>query len=321
MSKFNSFIHSFIESFISYQKASKHWNQSYEENVLLFDRYLQKYYRDANILTNEMINGWCQKRNTELNNSCRSRTFVIATLIKYLRDRELSDVNILIMPKLENSIYIPHAFTEAELVNFFYECDHICLRVNNFEGKVRKITVPVFFRLLYSSGLRTTEARLLRISDVDLATGILSIRLSKGYDEHFVVLHDSMLKIMVEYDIEIKKITPNRTYFFPARKDGFHTRAWVHNNFRQMWDVKNSTHAIPYELRHHYATKNINQWIDKGFDFDAKLVYLSKSMGHTVLESTKYYYSLVPALAELMEKQSNTSFEEIIPEVLYEESN
>jgi integrase len=298
-----------------------HWNQSYEENLLLFDRYLQKHYSNANKLTNEMINGWCQKRSTELNNSCRSRTFVISTFINYLRNRELSDVNILVLPKLESSAYIPHAFTETELINFFYECDHICQRVNNFEGKVRKLTVPVFFRLLYSSGLRTTEARLLRISDIDLATGILSIRLSKGYNEHFVVLHDSMLKIMVEYDIKIKKITPNRTYFFPARKDGFHARAWVHNNFRLMWEVKNSAYAIPYELRHHYATKNINQWIDKGFDSDANLVYLSKSMGHTVLESTKYYYSLVPALATLMKKQSNTSFEEIIPEVLYEESN
>ena len=56
------------------------------------------------------------------------------------------------------------------------------------------------------------------------------------------------------------------------------------------WDKYNSAHSTAYELRHNYAVENINSWTDEGFGFDAKLLYLSKSMGHCNVESTKYYY-------------------------------
>lgn len=38
-------------------------------------------------------------------------------------------------------------------------------------------------------------------------------------------------------------------------------------------------------------------------------------MGHTSLESTKYYYSIIPALADILHKTTGTGFDEIVPEV------
>lgn len=75
-------------------------------------------------------------------------------------------------------------------------------------------------------------------------------------------------------------------------------------------------HATPYELRHNYAIENINRWIGQGFDFHDKLLYLSKSMGHSNLDSTKYYYSIVPGLSDIMEETGIETSEYIIPEVL-----
>lgn len=74
-----------------------------------------------------------------------------------------------------------------------------------------------------------------------------------------------------------------------------------------------------YDFRHNYAIRNINKWICTGFEFDDKLLYLSKSMGHRDIESTKYYYSLVPGLADILEDKTNADFEDIVPEVHYEE--
>jgi hypothetical protein len=128
-------------------------------------------------------------------------------------------------------------------------------------------------------------------------------------------LRETMLELMKRYDAVISRIYPNRTYFFPARKDKYHTRQWVQVNFRKLWDEKNTSYATAYELRHHYAIENINSWTDEGMDFHAKLLYLSKSMGHSVIESTKYYYSLVPCLADILREKTNDSFNRIIPEV------
>jgi integrase len=224
-------------------------------------------------------------------------------------------------PKKERCTYIPHFFTDAELENFFSACDNLPSASHTPDQRSRKITIPVFFRLLYSSGIRTFEARMLRIEDVDLHHGILNIRYSKGRTQHYVVLHDSMTELLKTYNTAIQKQYPHRNYFFPARGNTFHTRQWVQTNFRELWNKYNSSHATAYEFRHHYAMKNINRWTEEGFGFDAKLLYLSKSMGHSTLESTKYYYSLVPTMADILEEKTGMDFENIVPEVDYEESD
>lgn len=38
-------------------------------------------------------------------------------------------------------------------------------------------------------------------------------------------------------------------------------------------------------------------------------------MGHASLDSTRYYYSILPALAGIIEEKSEGSFDDIIPEV------
>lgn len=39
-----------------------------------------------------------------------------------------------------------------------------------------------------------------------------------------------------------------------------------------------------------------------------------------MLESTKYYYSLVPGLSAVLREQTEAGFNEILPEVWYEKS-
>lgn len=321
MNKFTSFLAPLMEAYLSYQKVSRHWNEaSYEPNLVLFDRYLKKQYPQAVLLSQKMVNGWCHKRDTETNNSCRSRIYVVVSFIRYLRKRGKTDIVEPVIPRKERCTYIPHSFTEAELENFFRACDSLPSVPCTPEQLSRKITIPVFFRLLYSSGIRTNEARILRVEDIDLCHGIVNIRYSKGYAQHYIVLHDSMLELLKKYDAAISKQYPDRTYFFPARGDTFHRRSWVQKNFRELWDKYNHSHATAYELRHHYAIENINHWTDEGFGFDAKLLYLSKSMGHKTLESTKYYYSLVPGMADILEDKTGLDFESIVPGVDYEES-
>ena len=43
-------------------------------------------------------------------------------------------------------------------------------------------------------------------------------------------------------------------------------------------------------------------------------------MGHSMLESTKYYYSLVPGLSDILKERTETGFNGMLPEVCHEES-
>jgi len=63
------------------------------------------------------------------------------------------------------------------------------------------------------------------------------------------------------------------------------------------------------------AVAKLCRWVDEGFGFDDRLLYLSKSMGHTTIESTRYYYSLVPGMSHLLEEHTEDGFNALIPEV------
>ena len=73
--------------------------------------------------------------------------------------------------------YVPHIYTDQQLAALFTQTDRCryCAEV-----PLRHLVMPVLFRTIYACGLRCSEARLLRVADVDIDTGVLQIRDAKG---------------------------------------------------------------------------------------------------------------------------------------------
>jgi integrase len=307
-----------MEAFTTFQAASGRWSKTSEKLLKRFDRYCIREYPDDAVLSQQMIDGWSKQLDTETNNSTYNRVIAIFSFLRYLRNRGKTSAVEPAIPHYTQSTYIPHAFTYDELRRFFEACDNLSPEPNNTSMVYQKITIPVFFRLLYSSGIRTNEARMLSVEDVNLDQGILNIRQSKGDSQHFVVLHDNMTELLQKYDEKIQRIIPNRYYFFSSPRGSYYRTNWVCVNFRKLWDRQNTTYATAYDFRHNYAIENINQWVGEGFNFDSKLLYLSKSMGHASLDSTRYYYSLVPVMSDINKNLSGKDFDDIVPEVYYD---
>ncbi len=157
MRRFQSWLGPDMEAFIAFQKASERWNRTYEQNLCIFDRYCASSFPEMDLLTQDMVDGWCAQRSTETNNSCRTRVVVILNFVRYLRDREITDIVGPHIPKMEPRTYVPHAFTGLEMENFFRVCDSL---PRTHATRTRRMVVPVFFRLRYSTRIRTNEARL-----------------------------------------------------------------------------------------------------------------------------------------------------------------
>lgn len=311
---------SIMDNFVHYRVASQSWCDCYDIHLKSFSTYCARVYPHDNELTQQMIDSWCKQRVTELNNSCRTRIYAVINLVDYINGRaEKPSFSRPRLPRWEKNNYIPHAFTDEELSNFFHACDTIQTTRNRRTTIFRKIMMPVVFRLLYSTGMRTTEVRLLKRKDVNLENGVIDIQKSKGYNQHYVVMHDSMSAIMKRYDQKIEEICPSRTYFFPTKDDKHYTRTWITLNFNKLWYQYNDSYANAYALRHHYAITNINSWSNIGVEFTSKLLALSRSMGHSSMESTMYYYSLVPGLRDKLEALTKKNFEELVPEMRDEE--
>ena len=308
-----------LDRFVAWRKASGVWNDhATAEGLLYFDRHCAGIDPTAEAPTREMIDSWCQVRPTENASSNYCRTLVARQFCDWARTRGIPAAEPPELPKPERDDYVPHAFTEDELRRFFEACDSIVPYMGRFESRVRKVQLPAFFRLLYSSGLRTTEARLLSRSDVDLRHELVDVRRSKGYDQHYVALHPNMAAVLEAYDEAAERLQPGREWFFESpRGRRPHDRNWVIDNFNKLWREANGDPdgVVAYDLRHNYAIENIMSWEGDPFDQYDRLHRLSKSMGHRHISSTLYYFSIVPALHDKLLRLTEGPMGDVMPDV------
>ena len=138
---------------------------------------------------------------------------MIVALIRYMNKRDLTKVKEPDRPNPQKYTHIPHAFTTEELTRFFYECDHIKVKENSKASLAIKLILCVIFRLMYCTGIRPNEARQLKRSEIDMAHGVLNIIESKGDNQHYAAIHESMIDVLKEYDKRMEELIPERLYF------------------------------------------------------------------------------------------------------------
>ena len=169
MTEFISKLSPLMEQFKKYRKASQKWSKDSHYKMRAFDRYCNELYPENDKLTQEMVDSFFAKRPTETINSCRQRCYLVSEFIKYLQEREQTNVIVPERPRKRRNTYIPHAFSHEELSDFFKACDNLKYLPNRTDMKIRSMTAPVIFRLLYSTGMRTSEALSLKCEHVDFS--------------------------------------------------------------------------------------------------------------------------------------------------------
>lgn len=304
------------EAFAHYRAISQIKPAPYA--VTYFFRFCRKHSTDGYI-HQEHADEWAKKRPGEDLCTRYTRVFPVKQMLEYACQRGWTNVTIendvrsYTRPK--KMIFL----TEEEIGNFFRACDEYIDSAHKISGRRYRhnpLTIKVLFLLMYSAGLRPSEARLLARTDVNTDNGVVSIRATKGYREHIVVAGDDMLKVLRRYDEVIDSIVPNRIAFFPNHSGGYFVGTWLTIKFRKLWYKYNQRRAVSYCFRHHYAIDNINSWngisIDDAYD---KLLSLSRSMGHGKLADTLYYYSLSPQYANNMRELSSHNINQIIHDI------
>ena len=183
MSEYMSFVKEELKSFENYLVATQRNNSTYIGTLKKFDKYIITNYPKENQLNKEMFDSWCRKHDNESNNTCRCRIQPILLFHRYLKERKLIDFEEPEKPKICKKKAIPHPFTDEELNSFFKACDDFKPLIEDGKlYKVIKLILSVIFRLLYSTGLRPNEVRLLKRTNVDLDQRIISITETKGHN-------------------------------------------------------------------------------------------------------------------------------------------
>lgn len=314
MREFTSFLRDSINSYVSFMKSMGPWHERSSDMVSWFDWFLTTNYPGGGpVLTQQMVDHWYDRRETEGQMSWYNRVVCIRRFLDYYSDRTGIWFFKADTPDRQDIRRIPYPLTEEEIARFFQECDR---HVSDTVFPTRKIP-SALFRLLCGTGMRPVEARNLKVSDVDLKEGVLSVEMAKNGNARYVPVHDNLTEVLQRYDYSISKDWPDRDYFFPGR-NGRLSDGWIAYTFKKLWFRVNTGKAIPYDFRNNFIIQNINSWIGLDCNFEDRLLYLSRYVGHSSIRSTMYYYSIVPQFADTMDRLSSASLDDIIPEADYD---
>ncbi|HEV8559138.1 MAG TPA: tyrosine-type recombinase/integrase [Actinophytocola sp.] len=168
---------------------------------------------------------------------------------------------------------------------------------------LRAATLETLIGLLAVTGLRVAEAIRLDRGDVDVASGLLTVRTSKFGKSRLVPLHPSTVTALKDYARLRDRFYPHpHTPGFFISTTGTRLRA---GNLRAVFaELRGHAAVGPRsgrrprlgDLRHSMAMTTLLRWYADGENVQALLPLLSAYLGHVNPRSTYWYLSAAPEL-------------------------
>lgn len=318
---FRSKLRAELEAFIIQKRAAGYPYITSAKILGHLDAMIAEIFPESNVLSKEICDAWVEECSKLHQNTLLRRVTPVRQFGKYLAG---TGKPAYIIPRgipHKQIRYDAHIFTEKELKAFFASIDQ-CEK--SPYAPYRCYVIPVIFRLLFSCGLRSSEARLLNVQDVNLATGKIFIRRSKGWEARIIYVSADMLDLLCRYNRIINQYLPWRKAFFPNQNGGFYSKTTLDVWFHEFWDNLPEASAVKgnkprvHDLRHSYCVYRLNYWVGEKADLNAMYPYLSEFVGHSTFADTDYYLSLAEPFYPELEARMRPVNTTILPEVPHE---
>ena len=169
---------------------------------------------------------------------------------------------------------------------------------------LRPHTFATLFGLYVATGLRANEPLRLDRDDVDLVTGVLTIRDTKFGKSRYVPLHPTTQRALQRYAALRDRCChdPETPSFFVSDR-GSRLTEWC-----VRWTFVKLSHEIGlrgagdsrgprlHDLRHRLAINTLLRWYQRGVDVERHLPELSTYLGHAHITDTYWYLTATPKL-------------------------
>ncbi|MFC1671324.1 site-specific tyrosine recombinase/integron integrase, partial [Spirochaetota bacterium] len=155
------------------------------------------------------------------------------------------------------------------------------------ENDIYQLRDKAIFELLYSCGLRITEAIELKNHDIDFENSFITV-FGKGNKERLVPMGEEAARLMQKYLKESRPLIINNResdYFFISKKGSHLNRKSVWRllkNYVKLTNIKKN--ITPHTLRHSFAT----HLIENGADLRS----VQELLGHMDISTTQVYTHL-----------------------------
>jgi integrase/recombinase XerD len=289
----NSSLADLMLGFLKEKRALGYIYHSDELTLNRLDRHLAKLGFLEKRLDKKIVMAWLQRNPNEAESSRCRRMTTINEFAGYLV-RNNYDAYVIphkCYPQYTKD-FKAYIFTEDEITAFLkaawnYPYD------KNYPQKHAEIAL--LFSILVNCGLRRAEVTKLRVEDVDLEHGILTILNGKNGIDRIVPMADSLTLNCREYaNLYLRNSKPD-DFFFPGTRLEHLLPNTLYSYFRQLlWQCDISHHGKGkgprlHDLRHTFAVHCLSSWVKNGTDLSTALPILSKYMGHVSIAGTQKY--------------------------------
>ncbi len=216
------------------------------------------------------------------------------------------------LPKPVKSNFVPYIFTHEQIAAIFKAADEY--RLHDLRMGTALFAMPALLRLLYSTGLRVSEALSIQNKDVHLDEHYIHIRKTKNGKERLVPLSESMQKVLEVYliyrnSMPINGISNEESFLF-IKSDGTGIKSnSVYQHLRKLLDIckipYKGNHCGPrvHDMRHTNAVHALVQMGHEGMDLYTSLPILSTCLGHQSLCATEKYVRLTCTMYPELKEQ------------------
>ncbi len=308
----------YIQDFIELKQAVGYKYFAEAQHLRRFDTFTLDNYSSANTLNKEIVMEWCTKKPYEKQGNLCARASIIRQFAIYIDNLGASAY---IIPKshFKSGVrYVPHIYKNNELKKIFQETDkcHYCS-----ECPYRHLIMPILFRMIYSCGLRVSEARLLKVRDVDLKTGILTINHSKNDNSRLVPMTDKLTQRCHVYSKQVHSYPDEERYYFPLIDNRPMSIGNIYKNFRKFLWRAGISHGgrgfgpRVHDFRHSFCCHCLKKWDVEGKDLMTYLPILRTYLGHDSFEETAYYLRLTADVFPEITLKLDKKYAALIPEL------
>jgi integrase len=196
----------------------------------------------------------------------------------------------------------PHIYTAEQI--------HQLLKSASFlSGDLRPLTYQTLFGLLACCGLRISETLNIRVHEVDLQNGVITISKSKYHQSRFVPLHPSAISPLKRYVCQRQLLFPAAEFFFVSDRGCRFAYSTVQTTFRQLTRdfISNSgrRYVRLHDLRHTFACRVLLRWQQSKKGAQGRIPILSRYLGHLSVTDTYWYLTAIPELLTSAAKKFN----------------
>lgn len=297
-------------------KRAKGLKYECEEKILLrIDNFLFINNCNTKELSKELCDEWCSKKTWETENNRNHRASVLRILTSYLNE---IGIKAYIPPKSiykKGRRYEPHIYTNDELTSFFKCVDKS--KSNPIECPYRNLIMPIFFRILYTSGLRVSELRLLKVKDMHEDEAYLVIKNGKNNKDRLVPINPILANECKKIKNIIHRNSSDDEFFFMLLPGKAMTLNNIYRNFRKYLEKAGISHTGKgprvHDFRHTFCVNVIKKWILENKPLYNNMEYLRVMLGHETYNETAYYIKLTTDLfPTLLSKLKNVTTEMIV---------